>query len=62
MEKPMSRNVLKQLGLIRVAFVAAVGLPLFIATSAQAQDPLRPHQLAPTRLRLQQEPKRKPSA
>src|ERR1700758_5352193 len=38
MEKPMSRNVLKQLGLIRVAFVAAVGLPLFIATSANAQN------------------------
>src|ERR1700719_3604837 len=39
MEKPMSRNVLKELGLIRVAFVAAVGLPLIIATSANAQNP-----------------------
>src|SRR3984957_3004570 len=36
----MSRNVLKKLGLIHVAFVAAVGLPLIIATSANAQNPV----------------------
>jgi len=35
----MSRNVLKKLGLIRVAFVAAVGFPLIIATSVNAQAP-----------------------
>src|SRR5438270_46370 len=34
----MSRNVLKRVGLIRVAFVAGVGLPLIIATSAKAQN------------------------
>ncbi len=34
----MSRNVLKQLGSIRVAFVAALGLPLIIATTVRAQD------------------------
>ena len=34
----MTRNVLKKLGLLRVAFVAGVGLPLIIATSARAQD------------------------
>src|SRR3989449_11358650 len=40
-EKPMTRNVLKTLGLIRLAFVAGVGLPLtlIIATSARAQNP-----------------------
>jgi len=34
----MSRNVLKRAGFIRVAFVASVGLPLIIATSANAQN------------------------
>lgn len=38
----MSRNVLKTVGFIRVAFVAAVGLPLIIATSANAQNPGAP--------------------
>jgi iron complex outermembrane receptor protein len=38
MEKPMSRNVLKRVGLIRVAFVAGVGLPFIIATSVIAQN------------------------
>jgi iron complex outermembrane receptor protein len=33
----MTRNVLKRVGLIRVAFVAGVGLPFIIATSANAQ-------------------------
>ncbi len=35
----MTRNVLKTLGLIRVAFVACVGFPLIIASSARAQEP-----------------------
>ena len=35
----MTRNVLKRLGLSRIAFVAGVGLPLIIATSARAQAP-----------------------
>ena len=43
----MSRNVLKQLGLIRVAFVAAVGLPLIIALSAHAQNAANPSNPAP---------------
>jgi iron complex outermembrane receptor protein len=34
----MTRNVLKRVGLIRVAFVASVALPLLIATSAIAQN------------------------
>jgi iron complex outermembrane recepter protein len=38
MEKPMNRNVLKKLGLLRAVLVAGVGLPLIIATSARAQD------------------------
>ncbi len=38
MEKPMTRNVQKTLG-IRVALVAAVAFPLIIATSARAQQP-----------------------
>jgi iron complex outermembrane receptor protein len=38
MEKPMTRNVQKTLG-IRVALVAAVAFPLIIAMSARAQDP-----------------------
>src|SRR3984893_17783920 len=38
MEKPMTRNVLKRVGLIRPAFVAGVGLPLIIATSEIAQN------------------------
>src|SRR5436305_600454 len=37
MEKPMTRNVLKTFGFIRVACVAAVGLPLIFATSAFGQ-------------------------
>jgi iron complex outermembrane receptor protein len=50
MEKPMTRNVLKKLGLLRVALVAGVGLPLIIATSARAQDPAAaaPAPAAPT--------------
>src|SRR5438477_7028207 len=38
MEKPMTRNVQKTLG-IRVALVAAVAFPLIIAMSAYAQEP-----------------------
>src|SRR5205085_8382207 len=38
MEKPMTRNVQKTLG-IRLALVAAVAFPLIIATSLRAQDP-----------------------
>jgi iron complex outermembrane recepter protein len=38
MEKPMIKNVPKLLGLIRVAFVACVGFPLIIASSARAQE------------------------
>jgi iron complex outermembrane receptor protein len=34
----MSRNVLKRVGFIRAAFVAGVGLPLIMATSASAQN------------------------
>src|SRR5713101_6183087 len=41
MEKPMTRNVLKTLG-IRVALVAAVAFPLIIATGARAQNPAAP--------------------
>src|SRR5437588_12119259 len=41
MEKPMTRNVQKTLG-IRVALVAAVVFPLIIATSVRAQDPANP--------------------
>ena len=35
----MIRNMLNKLGTIRVAFVASVGFPLFIASSAYAQNP-----------------------
>src|SRR5207245_1482589 len=38
MEKPMTRNVQKTLG-IRVALVAAVAFPLITALSARAQEP-----------------------
>src|SRR5438552_2101408 len=38
MEKPMTRNVQKTLG-IRVALAAAVVFPLIIASSARAQEP-----------------------
>src|SRR5207248_1773888 len=38
MEKPMTRNVQKTLG-IRVALAAAVAFPLIIATSIRAQEP-----------------------
>src|SRR6267142_4770232 len=38
MEKPMTRNVQKTLG-IRVALVSAVAFPLIIALSARAQEP-----------------------
>src|SRR4029077_19900879 len=41
MEKPMTRNVQKTLG-IRVALVAAVAFPLIIASSALAQEPAAP--------------------
>src|SRR5947209_1688998 len=41
MEKPMTRNVQKTLG-IRVALVAAVAFPLIIAMSALAQEPPPP--------------------
>jgi outer membrane receptor protein involved in Fe transport len=41
MEKPMTRNVQKTLG-IRVALLAAVAFPLIIATSARAQDATAP--------------------
>src|SRR6202030_4544428 len=41
MEKPMTRNVQKTLG-IRVALVAAVVFPLIIATSVRAQDTAAP--------------------
>src|SRR3954453_1270753 len=37
MEKLMTRNVLKTLGLVRIAWVAAGGLPLILATSAFGQ-------------------------
>src|SRR3954468_5571968 len=37
MEKPMTRNVLKTLGLVRIACVAAIGLPLIFASSAFGQ-------------------------
>src|SRR5436853_4199984 len=39
MEKPMTRNVQKTLG-IRVALAAAVAFPLIIATSLFAQQPV----------------------
>jgi iron complex outermembrane receptor protein len=39
MEKPMTRNVQKTLGLIRVALAAGVAFPLFFATSTHAQQP-----------------------
>src|SRR5438132_83364 len=41
MEKPMTRNVQKTLG-IRVALAAAVAFPLIIAMSARAQEPAPP--------------------
>src|SRR5712691_5113333 len=41
MEKPITRNVQKTLG-IRVALAAAVAFPLIIATSARAQEPAPP--------------------
>src|ERR1700731_258873 len=37
MEKPMTRNVLKSMGVFRIAVVAAVGLPLIFATNAFGQ-------------------------
>lgn len=43
----MTRNVLKRLGLSRVAFVAGVGLPFIIATSAKGQAPAAPPAPAP---------------
>jgi iron complex outermembrane receptor protein len=39
MEKPMIRNVLNKLGILRLAFVASVGLPLIFASNAFAQLP-----------------------
>jgi iron complex outermembrane recepter protein len=42
MEKPMTRNVQKTLGLLRVALFASVAFPLIIATSVRAQDAAAP--------------------
>jgi iron complex outermembrane receptor protein len=42
MEKPMTRNVQKTLGLLRAALLAGVAFPLIIATSARAQEPAPP--------------------
>src|ERR1700736_249136 len=42
MEKPMTRNVQKTLGLLRVVLLAGVALPLIIATSARSQEPAAP--------------------
>jgi iron complex outermembrane receptor protein len=39
MEKPMIKNVLNKLGILRVAFVASVGFPLIFASNASAQLP-----------------------
>src|SRR5436309_11245933 len=39
MEKLMTRNVLKPFGSIRVALAVAVGIPLFYASNAFAQNP-----------------------
>jgi iron complex outermembrane receptor protein len=39
MEKPMTRNVLKPFGLIRVALAVAVGLPVLIVSNVFAQAP-----------------------
>jgi len=39
MEKQMTRNLFKKFGFIRIALAASVGIPLFIATSANAQVP-----------------------
>src|SRR3954464_14742986 len=50
MEKPMTKYVLKTLGLVRIACVAAVGLPFIINTSASGQtaQPGAPAAGAPT--------------
>src|SRR6266446_5347026 len=42
MEKPMIKNVLNKLGILRVAFVASVGFPLIFASNAFAQLPAPP--------------------
>jgi iron complex outermembrane recepter protein len=42
MEKQMTRNLFKKFGFIRIALAASVGIPLFIATSANAQAPAPP--------------------
>ena len=42
MEKQMTRNLFKKFGFIRIALAASVGIPLFIATSANAQSPAPP--------------------
>jgi iron complex outermembrane recepter protein len=42
MKQLMTTNVLKKFGFIRIAFAASVGIPLFIATSANAQAPAPP--------------------
>src|SRR5438309_9124395 len=42
MEKPMMKNVLNKLGILRVAFVASVGFPLIFASNAFAQLPAPP--------------------
>ena len=44
----MTRNVLKTLGFVRIACVAAVGLPLIIASSAFGQAGVQPAAGAPT--------------
>ena len=38
----MTRNLFKKFGFIRIALAASVGIPLFIATSANAQAPAPP--------------------
>src|SRR5438128_5708867 len=42
MEKPMTRNVLKPFGLIRVALAVAAGLPVLIVSNVFAQAPAPP--------------------
>src|SRR4030088_1562173 len=42
MKQQMTRNLFKKFGFIRIALAASVGIPLFIATSANAQVPAPP--------------------
>ena len=44
----MTRNLFKKFGFIRIALAASVGIPLFIATSANAQAPAPPPREATT--------------